>query len=859
MTHTKLIFTFLLFILLSTNLFAQVTQEWVARYNGPGSGSDGASSIAVDDSGNVYVTGSSEGDYLTIKYNSTGVQQWIQRYNGTGNGTDGASSIAVDDSGNAYVTGTSVGSGTYHDYLTIKYNSAGVQQWVSRYNGPENSSDVAHTIGVDGSGNVYVTGFSWVGGVTGNDYLTIKYNSAGVQQWVQTYDGDNWVDIAFSLALDNSGNVYVTGYSDFDYYKYIDSDYLTIKYNTSGIQQWVRRYNGPSTWFSDDKARSIVIDSSGNVYVTGHSVGNEDSHDYATIKYNNSGTQQWISRYDGPDGWGVPGIVTESATSIAVDSYGNVYVTGFSRGSGINYDVDYVTVKYNTSGTQQWVQRYNGPGNGHDIATSIALDDFGDVYVTGSSVGSGASTDSTDWATIKYNSEGVQQWISRYNGPGNSYDGASSLVLDGSGNVYVTGSSTGIGTGSDYATIKYSQPLPVAPLLLSPANNAIGQTLNLSLVWNSVEFASKYKLQLASDTSFTNIILDDSTLTDTVKAVTNLSPLTDYYWRVNAKNISGTGPFSSVWHFKTLGSPMQVNLLYPPDDTTNIPVNVNFIWNKPGEQTSSIKTLKRNLLDNPVISKYWFELNTDTTGAPLIIDSTLTDTTKLVSGLNNLISYYWRVKAENETGWGVYSLWFKFTTVSPPPLAPVLVSPQNGALLVETNPLLDWDSSIYAESYRVQVATDSVFTSSVYDSSGIIITEFQIPNNGLNINTTYYWRVNASNVTGTSPWSLIFHFTTGVTNITHNNEVPKEFKLYNSYPNPFNPSTKIKFDIPKSSYVKLIVYDVLGREIKTLVNEKLIAGRYEVSWDGSGYTSGVYIYKLVAGDFVNVKKMVLLK
>ncbi len=130
-------------LLLSNNSRSQVQQEWVARYNGPpGNGGDEASSIAVNNSGNVNVTGESYGgsntgtDHVTIKYNSTGVQQWVQRYNGPGNSIDHASSIAIDFSGNVYVTGYSNGSGSVIDYATIKYNSLGVQQWVSRYNGP---------------------------------------------------------------------------------------------------------------------------------------------------------------------------------------------------------------------------------------------------------------------------------------------------------------------------------------------------------------------------------------------------------------------------------------------------------------------------------------------------------------------------------------------------------------------------------------------------------------------------------------------------------------------------------------------------------------------------------------------------
>ncbi|MBE0433897.1 SBBP repeat-containing protein, partial [candidate division WOR-3 bacterium] len=110
-------------------LFAQVDTAWVGRYNGPGNDYDEATSLAVDEQGNVYVTGSSIGsgtslDYATIKYDSAGVEQWVQRYNGPANGDDWATSLAVDGQGNVYVTGPSIGSGTSLDYATIKYDSA---------------------------------------------------------------------------------------------------------------------------------------------------------------------------------------------------------------------------------------------------------------------------------------------------------------------------------------------------------------------------------------------------------------------------------------------------------------------------------------------------------------------------------------------------------------------------------------------------------------------------------------------------------------------------------------------------------------------------------------------------------------
>src|SRR4030095_4107949 len=142
-----------------------VTQAWVARYNGPGNLDDGGHAIVGDNLGNVYVTGGSHGlgtdlDYATIKYNSARAQQWVARYNGPANGWDRAAAIARDSSGNVYVTGQSLGLGTDYDYATVKYNSAGQQQWVARYNGPGNGEDDAVAIATDGSGNVYVTGQS---------------------------------------------------------------------------------------------------------------------------------------------------------------------------------------------------------------------------------------------------------------------------------------------------------------------------------------------------------------------------------------------------------------------------------------------------------------------------------------------------------------------------------------------------------------------------------------------------------------------------------------------------------------------------------------------------------------------------
>src|SRR5437867_2725256 len=336
----------------------------------------------------------------------------------------------------------------------------GVQEeWVARYNGGY-GPDVADAIAVDGSGNVYVTGSSFGPGTCNLacvDYATIKYDSSGTQQWADRYNGPaSDSDQASAIAVDASGNVYVTGSSIGTTWP--DYDYATIKYDSSGQQQWVARYSGPGNDL--DFGNAIAVDASGNVYVTGASFGSGTGFDYATVKYDSSGQQQWVARYNGP------GNADDEAYGIAVDASGNVYVTGYSVGSGTQED--YATIKYDASGTEEWVARYNGQANFNDDAAAIAVDASGNVYVAGWSVGSGSGY---DYATVKYDSSGAEQWIARYDGAASVDDQSYAIAVDDSGDVCVTGYSTvDAKTGlTDYTTIKYSQtPSPTPTSTASP-------------------------------------------------------------------------------------------------------------------------------------------------------------------------------------------------------------------------------------------------------------------------------------------------------------------------------------------------------------------------------------------------------
>jgi len=356
-------------------------------------------------------------------------QEWAKIYDG--GSSDDPTFMLIDNSENIYVTGVSFGSGTGQDFLTIKYNSNGDLLWDKRYNGPANGNDQARHIAIDDLGNIYVTGFSAGIGAGTSNFTTIKYNTNGDSLWVRSYNGPgNSTDEAISVVIDALNNVYVTGYSGGTG---TGNDYATLKYDASGSLQWVRRYNGPGN--GNDRPKSIAIDSSENIYVTGFSAGvGTGTSDYATIKYNSLGDSLWVKRYNGSANG------DDQANSLTIDTAANIYVTGYSARTG---GYDYATIKYNSNGDSIWVRRNFG-----DIAPNyIRVDNSGNIYVGGSRGG--------NFSTYKYNPSGVLQWAQLYD-YNNGTDRVEFLTLDSLGNIYLTGYGSAVNLFPDYLTIKYN-------------------------------------------------------------------------------------------------------------------------------------------------------------------------------------------------------------------------------------------------------------------------------------------------------------------------------------------------------------------------------------------------------------------
>lgn len=417
----------------------QPTQEWVARYQRPSGSSAIANQMALDKVGNCYVLGNRPvsggiGGILTIKYNSSGDTVWTRTYNiGSGNAAVNTA-IVADSIGNVYVIGYVGPTFGPYDLVFIKYNPAGVQQWIKTY---PNASPGG--IALDKQSRPYICGS------TGGSVLVIKYNINGDTIWSRTFNIAGNGSGTGHIKINEQGFIYLGGNSRNTSTN--QNHYLALKYDSNGVYQWHNIYT--STGF--ESMLSMAIDVFGNCYLTG--IGSDGITDGGlTIKYNINGVLQWVKAFFYGEGG--------RANAIIADGNGNAYITGYYGVGGPN--LDYITIKYNPNGDSVWVRTYGGTANGNDEAYSIDKDDSNNIYITGRSRD---AVNNRDYVTIKYNSDGAQQWLARYNGPpGNADDIAFVLKLDNQRNVFVTGVSDRGGFIFDYATIKYSQLVGIEPI-----------------------------------------------------------------------------------------------------------------------------------------------------------------------------------------------------------------------------------------------------------------------------------------------------------------------------------------------------------------------------------------------------------
>jgi uncharacterized delta-60 repeat protein len=404
-------------------------------------GRDGAGNIYVAGTSFTENDNAGDTDVVVFKIDTNGNRVWSRTYDGPGSYKDAARDMFVDAAGNIYIAGFTyfVDSGNpalnSYDYLLLKYNAGGDLVWSKQYGGNPGYDDFARSIKVDASGNVYVGGYSWGVGTYAN-YATVKYNSTGDQMWAKRFAGGNG-EILNEVEVDTAGNVYVTGYSNRTAAGGSE-DIVTIKYDAAGEQQWLNRYNSAAD--DSDEGYALEITPSGDVLVLGESYDFGNSTMLVHKIAGATGVAVFtrdLSSID-PDR-------SEFPESIKLDADGNIILSGMLY-DDVSYNVDSFVAKLNSEATVTWAKTYDGPADeDYDGDPKIAL--FGGaIYLAVTSEGF-ANADiqvikyladgSVDWTYRYGNPYFSDDYVSEY-----SVDnGQRSMLLDPQGNVYVAGES----------------------------------------------------------------------------------------------------------------------------------------------------------------------------------------------------------------------------------------------------------------------------------------------------------------------------------------------------------------------------------------------------------------------------------
>ncbi|MEG4115239.1 MULTISPECIES: SBBP repeat-containing protein [unclassified Microcoleus] len=426
--------------------------EWLKQFGTPND--DRFRSTALDSAGSLYLTGDT---YLPLSGTNPSTNAWVTKYDSTGSqswlkqlGDNLATEVTVDSAGNVYLTGSTAAASPVKifndsDAWVAKYDSTGSQLWLKQFVFG-NSNDYPSCLGVDSAGNVYLTGTSGyttsgAGGGPKSAWVA-KYDDSGNQLWLKGVNADTH-DLSDGIKVDSSGNVYLTG-TNYNFSKGYPPDVHTwaAKYDSNGNQLWLKQVGTADSDYPEITAPSdLAADSAGNLYLTGETNGslgspNAGSEDIWATKYDSNGNQLWLKQFGSPE--------YDFRPNSALDSAGNLYLTGETNGSlgGPNAgSEDIWATKYDSNGNQLWLKQFGSPE--YDFPSDLAVDNAGNVYLTGSTEGAlgGTNAGGQDiWAT-KYDSNGNQLWLKQF-GTAES-DSSSELALDSAGPLYLTGQTNG--------------------------------------------------------------------------------------------------------------------------------------------------------------------------------------------------------------------------------------------------------------------------------------------------------------------------------------------------------------------------------------------------------------------------------
>ncbi len=401
-----------------------------------------------------------------------------------------------------------------------------------------------------------------------------------------------------------------------------------------------------------------------------------------------------------------------------------------------------------------------------------------------------------------------------------------------------------------YATMQiFGAAPPPAPLLATPADGSIDVELNPTLTWSASEGATSYQLQVSTDSDFSTTVVDASGLTETSYPVSGLGYLTTYYWRVNVRNDVGTGDWSETWSFTTIIPPPPAPVLASPvNGATGVDLNPTLAWNSA-----------------PTATSYGLQVSTTAGFTTTLVDQAgITTTSHQLSGLDFVTTYYWRVNASNSTGPGAWSETWSFTTRIQTIAELIVALRSEVEAYVANETLKPNDAKLMLRSLEDAVKRIAQGkTKQAIDEMEKFIKEVEKYVKRKTLTTAQgdalIADANAIIARLNSPTPLASNQSEQAQEPVPDEQSALEFSLAANYPNPFNPSTTITYEIQTPSDVTLKVFNMLGQEVSTLVDRYQSAGKYSVTFEANNLPSGLYVYQLQAGAKVATRTMVLVK
>jgi len=292
-----------------------------------------------------------------------------------------------------------------------------------------------------------------------------------------------------------------------------------------------------------------------------------------------------------------------------------------------------------------------------------------------------------------------------------------------------------------FTTIVAAPTLTV--ILSAPVDKSAHVTLSQALTWLSLSDAATYHLQVSTTQMFASAVFDDTTITQLSRQVASLQNSTTYYWRVRGRNAGGYGPYSATWSFTTIVAlPPAATLSFPSNGAMSVPVAPILTW---GATTG--------------VMSYHIQLSTSSSFTTAVVDdTTLTTTSRQITGLQNSTLYYWRVRGKNDAGYGPFSPTWSFTTVVAVPATVSLLSPSDGAGGVSISPTVSWSPLAGVTTYHLQFSANASLSPAMINDTSLTGTTKSI--SSLQNNTTYYWRVRGKNEGGYGSYSPTWSFAT---------------------------------------------------------------------------------------------------